>query len=183
MSIERTLARLAARQINRSITYHRVQREAAARPESTRVETPFGEFWMSPIESKLYEAMRREGLSPVPQFRIEGYIADFAFPDVGIVVEADGVAYHTGERRERDRKRDWILRHEGWTVKRFYGTTIHNRASNCAYVIKREVEERRAQAMARAKQREIDRQDRQEAIVRPFRKFARALRRGKKEGV
>ena len=177
MSIERALARLAARQINRSITYHRVQREAAARPESTRVETPFGEFWMSPIESKLYEAMRREGLSPVPQFRIEGYIADFAFPDVGIVIEADGIAYHSGERRERDRKRNWIMKREGWTVKRFYGTTIHSRAANCAYVVKQEVESRKKAAQERERQRAAERKAWNEALARPFQRIARLLRR------
>jgi len=29
---------------------------------------------------------------------------------------------------------DRILRIAGWTMKRFHGTTTHNRASNCAYV-------------------------------------------------
>ena len=91
-----------------------MQREAAARPESVRVQTPTGEVWMSPIEVALYEAMRREGLSPLPQFYIQGYYVDFAFPDVGVAVEADGAAYHEGVRQQRDRKRDWILRRAGW---------------------------------------------------------------------
>jgi len=192
MSIGRALARSASRQIvkeiNRSATYHRVQREAAARPESTRVETPFGQFWMSPIESKLYEAMCREGLSPIPQFRIEGYIADFAFPDVGIVVEADGVVYHSGERREHDRKRDWIMRREGWTVKRFNGTTIHHEVSNCAHVIKQEVVRRRVEAASRARLEELKRLERRAALLRPVRRVIHVLKRskrreGKKEGV
>jgi very-short-patch-repair endonuclease len=110
---------------------------------------------MSPIEAKLYEAMCREDLSPVPQFRIEDYIADFAFPDVKIAIEADGAAFHTGERRERDRKRDWRLRTQvGWTVMRFYGSTIHNKAGNCAYVIKRDVTSRRKVEQERERQRD-----------------------------
>ena len=72
---------------------------------------------MSPIESKLYEAMVAEGLSPVPQYCVEGYFADFAFPDIRLAFEADGRAYHGGERRERDRKRDWILKNAGWTLE------------------------------------------------------------------
>jgi len=130
---------------------------------------------MSPIEFKLYEAMRREGLSPIPQFRIEGYIVDFAFPDVGVAIEADGAEYHSGDRRERDRKRDWIIGCHGWTVKRFYGTTIHNKAANCAYVIKREVEGRRGQARVRARQEDIERQERRDALLRPFRNIIQFL--------
>ena len=146
-SIVRSISRAAARHISRkvghSMTSRRLQREAAARPESQLVETAFGKYWMSPIEVKLYDAMRNEGLSPVPQYCIEGYHVDFAFPYVKLAVEADGSAYHSGERRERDRRRDWVLSRAGWSVKRFYGSTIHDRASNCAYVVRREVESRR----------------------------------------
>ena len=67
--------------------------------------------------------MVKAGLSPVPQLCIEGYYVDFAFPDVRLAVEADGAAYHEGDRRQRDRKRDWIIRRGGWTVQRFHGTT------------------------------------------------------------
>jgi very-short-patch-repair endonuclease len=132
---------------------------------------------MSPIEFKLYEAMRLEGLSPIPQFRIEGYIVDFAFPDVAVAIEADGAEYHSGDRRERDRKRDWIIGRAGWTVKRFYGTTIHHKAANCAYVIRQEVEARRTQARARARQEEIERQERRDNLFRPFRKVIKFLMR------
>ncbi len=98
---------------------------------------------MSPIEFKLNEAMRREGLSPIPQFCVEGYHVDFAFPKIRVAVEADGAAYHEGDRRQRDRKRDWILHRRGWKVLRFHGTTIHQKAENCVYVIKSELEARR----------------------------------------
>ena len=73
------------------------------------VQTPWGPVWISPIESRLYEAMIREGLSPVPQLCIEGYYADFAFPDVRLAVEADGAAYHEGDRRQRDWKESCML--------------------------------------------------------------------------
>ncbi len=97
---------------------------------------------MSPIEVKLYEAMSREGLSPTPQFMVEGYYVDFAFPKSRLAVEADGAEYHKGERRQRDRKRDWILRRRGWKVLRFYGSTIHQKAGNCVYIIKKELRAR-----------------------------------------
>ena len=73
MNLGRMVTREIARADRRASVYRRMQREAAARPESVRVQTPTGEVWMSPIEVALYEAMRREGLSPLPQFYIQGY--------------------------------------------------------------------------------------------------------------
>jgi very-short-patch-repair endonuclease len=163
----------------RRAVYQRLQDEAAARPGSKRVQTSVGEIWMSPIESALYDAMRGEGLSPIPQFYIQGYYVDFAFPDVNVAVEADGAAYHDGYHHERDRKRDWILRRAGWTVKRFHGTTIYHKAENCAYVIRQEVESRRMWVAAREREAEARRQARREALRRPVRKFIQFLRRRK----
>ncbi len=120
--------------------YRRLQGEAAVRLESTPVHTPAGSVWMSPIESRLYEAMLREGLAPIAQFCVHGYYVDFAFPGVRLAVEADGAAYHDGDvRHQRDGKRDWILGRYGWKVLRFHGSTIHHRAENCAYVVGREL--------------------------------------------
>ena len=181
MNLGRMIAREVARAGKRNAVYSRIQREAAARPESVRVQTPAGEIWMSPIEVALYEAMRREGLAPFPQYYIQGYYADFAFPDVRVAVEADGAAYHEGVRHEQDRKRDWILGRAGWTVKRFHGTTIYHKADNCAYVIRREVEGRRAMAAAVARKAEIRRQARRDAFLRPFRKLAGLLKRRKQD--
>src|SRR2546427_6859544 len=168
------------RDARRAAIYQRLQYEAASRPGSKRVRTPNGEVWMSPIEAQLYEAMRAEGLSPIPQFCISGYFVDFAFPDVAVAVEADGAAYHEGYRHERDRKRDWILRRAGWTVKRFHGTTIYHKAENCAYVIKKEVEGRRKWAAARAREEALRRQARREAFLRPFKRLAQLLTRVKR---
>lgn len=141
-SVGRSIAKGIMTRDKRRRTYRKIQDEAAERTESTQVETPYGKIWMSPIELELYEAMRRKGLSPEPQLCIKGYFVDFAFPDVKLAVEADGVTYHEGEHSDRDHERDNILRSAGWTIKRFYGTTIHNEPDNCAYVIKREVESR-----------------------------------------
>jgi len=181
-NIGRAIAHGILREVERDArhksVYRRIQAEAAARPGSVRVQTPRGPVWMSPIEHALHEAMAREGLAPVPQLCIQGYYVDFAFPDVHLAVEADGAAYHAGERRQRDGKRDWILRREGWTVKRFKGSTIHSRAGNCAYVVKREVEGRRTQIALAAREAERRRQARRDAVLMPFRRIWRFLRRG-----
>jgi very-short-patch-repair endonuclease len=127
-------------------TYKKIQMEAKARPESVQVGTSDGMVWMSPMEHRLYDAMLKEGLTPVAQCLVEGYIVDFAFPDIKLAIEADGAAFHTEDRHERDRKRDWILGKKGWTVKRYHGSTIYSKPSNCAREVKHEVEERRARA-------------------------------------
>src|SRR5467141_374125 len=181
MNLGRMILRDLVRMDKRRTVYNRLQTETASRPGSKRVQTSVGEIWMSPIESTLYEAMRVEGLSPIPQFYIQGYYVDFAFPDVGVAVEAAGAAYHAGVRQQRDRKRDWVLRRAGWTVKRFHGTTIYHKAANCAYVIRQEVEGRRAMAAAAAREAARRRQARRDAMVRPFRMIARFLRRNKRE--
>ncbi len=178
MNIGRQIFREIDTQERHKAVYRQLQAEAAGRPESKRVATDWGKIWMSPIESLLYEAMLREGLAPVPQFRIEGYYADFAFPDVLLAVEADGAAFHEGDRRQRDHQRDWILGRAGWTVKRFHGTTIHQKAGNCAYVVRQEVDARRRWAIERARQEAARRQARRDAILRPFRAIARLLRLG-----
>src|SRR3989442_3365965 len=117
MNLGRMIAREVARAGKRNAVYSRMQREAAARPESVRVQTPAGEIWMSPIEVALYDAMRREGLSPFPQFYIPGYYADFAFPDVRVAVGADGAAYHEGVRHAQAPKPALILCRAGSNVQ------------------------------------------------------------------
>ena len=176
-SVGRRIAKQIIKEDHQRRTGRRIQKEAAARPESKLVETPFGSFWMSPIEAELYEAMRKENLSPAPQFRIEAYYVDFAFPDIKLAIEADGAAFHSDERKERDRKRDSFLRGRGWTVKRFYGTTIHNKPGDCVFAIKQEVQSRRKAAEDKERQEESERKARNEAIARPFRKIAQLVKR------
>lgn len=177
MNLGRMLVRELERQDRRRSVYGRMQAEAASRTESKQVQTPAGLIWMSPIEFQLYEAMRQEGLDPVPQYYIQGYYADFAFPDVRVVVEADGAVHEDAAHRQHDRKRDWILGRSGWTVKRFHGTTIYHRAGNCAYVIKQEVVGRRTQAALLARETERRRQARRDAVLAPFRAIARLFTR------
>lgn len=95
---------MSRRSVGRSIA-SQIQKEASDRPESNQVDTPFGQIWMSPIDLRLHQEMRREGLSPEPQLCIQGYFVDFAFANVKVAVEADGSSFHEGDRREHDRER------------------------------------------------------------------------------
>jgi len=175
-SVGRSIAMGIMTRDKRRRTYRKIQNEAAERPESTQVETPYGKIWMSPIEYELYEAMLKQGLSPEPQLCIKGYFVDFAFPDIKLAVEADGKAYHEGERRERDRDRDHVLRSAGWTMKRFYGTTIYSEPENCAFEIRRVVESRRGNAGGNSTHRD---EEEPTASASPFHKIAQLFARNK----
>lgn len=157
--------------------YRKIQKEAANRPESTQVDTAYGQVWISPIELKLYQEMRKEGLSPEPQLCVQGYFVDFAFADVKVAVEADGSAFHGGDRRERDRDRDKVLHQAGWTVQHFRGTAIQQKTGDRVHVVKQEVELRRKRKVGRTRLEEKERQARNEAITRPFRSISQLLKR------
>lgn len=55
--------------------------------------------------------MRRACLDPPrTNTEVEGYEVDFLWPAAGLVVEIDGVAFHSSPRAfERDRRRDAVL--------------------------------------------------------------------------
>jgi superfamily I DNA/RNA helicase/very-short-patch-repair endonuclease len=84
---------------------------------------------MTPIEEMLLISMRHVGLQPHVQYRIDPYIADFAFPERRLVVEADGRGWHDVER---DRARDQRLAKRGWRTMRFSGSEIVHDAPTCA---------------------------------------------------
>ena len=65
--------------------------------------------------------MRRTNLPrPETQVWLCGLRVDFFWPDLGLVVEADGLRYHRTEAQQRsDRQRDRTLAAEGMVVLRF----------------------------------------------------------------
>jgi DNA helicase-2/ATP-dependent DNA helicase PcrA len=89
---------------------------------------------MTPIEVDLLSALRERGLRPVPQFGISRMRVDFAFPESGLVVEADGREWHD---RLRDARRDAVLHDLGWVVARFTGAQINRNAADVAAEVDR----------------------------------------------
>lgn len=85
----------------------------------------------SPVESQLWGSLLgffqfpyRKPL-PIPQYAINGYRLDFAWPDYKLAVEVDGHDYHkTKEQRSYDAKRDRDLLKLGWTTLRFTGSDV-----------------------------------------------------------
>lgn len=72
-----------------------------------------------------------------PQSPIGAFRADFELAPTsgaGIVIEADGHAFHerTAEQATRDRSRDRWMATRGYTVLRFTGTEITRNAERCA---------------------------------------------------
>jgi very-short-patch-repair endonuclease len=75
----------------------------------------------SELERRLLPIARRAGL-PLPQTRrrLNGFLVDFYWPDLGLVVETDGLRYHrTPAQQARDRVRDQAHTAAGLTPLRF----------------------------------------------------------------
>lgn len=57
---------------------------------------------------------------PKTQQRVKGFRVDFHWPELGLIVETDGLRYHrTPQQQGRDRARDQALIAAGFTVLRF----------------------------------------------------------------
>ena len=75
----------------------------------------------SELERRFLSIARRAGLPPPRSGeRLCGYRVDFHWPELGLVVETDGLRYHrTAAQQARDRERDQWLTAAGLTVLRF----------------------------------------------------------------
>ena len=75
----------------------------------------------SELERRFLPIVRRLGL-PLPETgrRVDGFKVDFFWPDLGLVVETDGLRYHrTPAQQARDRLRDQAHLAAGRTPLRF----------------------------------------------------------------
>ena len=75
----------------------------------------------SELERRFLPIARRAGLSqPRTGRRVNGFKVDFHWPELGLVVETDGLRYHrTPAQQERDRVRDQVHTAAGLTCLRF----------------------------------------------------------------
>jgi very-short-patch-repair endonuclease len=73
---------------------------------------------------------RLKGRQLGAQFRkqhpIGPYIADFACPQLCIVVEADGETHSTLAERQHDARRAEFIEQQGWTILRFWNGEIRD---------------------------------------------------------
>jgi very-short-patch-repair endonuclease len=75
----------------------------------------------SELERRFLPIARRAGLTrPVTGARLNGFKVDFHWPDIGLVVETDGLRYHrTPTQQAKDRIRDQAHTAAGLTTLRF----------------------------------------------------------------
>jgi very-short-patch-repair endonuclease len=73
------------------------------------------------LERRLLPIARRAGLPiPLTQVYVNGYKADFYFPDLGMLIETDGLRYHrTPAQQAEDRRRDQAHTAAGLVPLRF----------------------------------------------------------------
>ena len=97
----------------------------------------------SPIEEKLFKKLIKERIKILPQYetKIRGekpYRLDFALfiNDSKYDIEVDGDKAHS-QKIESDILRDIHLRMDGWKVRRFQASEIHNNMDNVIEEIKR----------------------------------------------
>ena len=75
----------------------------------------------SDLERRFLPLVRRAGLArPRTRARVNGFKVDFYWPELGLVVETDGLRYHrTPAQQARDRRRDQVHTAAGLTPLRF----------------------------------------------------------------
>lgn len=75
----------------------------------------------SALERRFLALVRKAGLPrPQTQAHVLGHRVDFLWPELGLVVETDGLRYHrTPAQQAKDRRRDQELTAAGYTVLRF----------------------------------------------------------------
>lgn len=76
----------------------------------------------TPIEESAWFSIRCKGRLPLyPQYPALNFIIDFANPLLKIGLELDGKNYHD---KEKDTKRDQLLKEAGWTIYRITGSEM-----------------------------------------------------------
>jgi very-short-patch-repair endonuclease len=83
----------------------------------------------SELERRFIPLAKQAGLpKALTQRRLHGFRADFYWPDLGLVVETDGLRYHrTALQQARDRLRDQTFTAAGLTVVRFTHAQVRYR--------------------------------------------------------
>jgi very-short-patch-repair endonuclease len=95
--------------------------------EPTPILEPERHKCESPIERRLYDALKFRGELVKTQVLCGKYRIDIALPAHNIAIECDGKAYHsTPSQKAHDRQKNAYLRDNGWKVLRFSGKRIYN---------------------------------------------------------
>jgi very-short-patch-repair endonuclease len=102
----------------------------------------------SELERRFLRLIRRAHL-PLPQTgaRLNGYRVDFHWPDLGLVVETDGLRYHrTPAQQARDNRRDQAHTAAGLTPLRFSHADVRFEPRHVEMVLWQTIERLRVEA-------------------------------------
>jgi very-short-patch-repair endonuclease len=91
----------------------------------------------SELERRFLRLVGEAGL-PLPQtgVRLHGFKVDFFWPELGLVIETDGITYHrTPEQQERDHRRDQTHSAAGLTCLRFSHNEIRHEPEHVVAVV------------------------------------------------
>ncbi len=93
----------------------------------------------SDLEQRFARLAARAGLPrPAAGARVNGFKVDFFWPDLGLVVETDGLRYHrTPTQQSRDRLRDQAHAASGLTQVRFTHSQIRYQPEHVVTVLRR----------------------------------------------
>lgn len=91
----------------------------------------------SELERRFLRLVGEAGLPlPLTGHRLNGFLVDFYWPELGLVVETDGIRYHrTPAQQARDRRRDQSHTAAGFTQLRFTHAQITREANHVRRVL------------------------------------------------
>ena len=86
----------------------------------------------SSLEVAMLRAFAEADVTVVPQHPISYYTVDFAIPSARLVIECDGIYWHSRPKQQkRDKNKDAHLQGLGWFVLRLTEAEIKNSPSDC----------------------------------------------------
>ena len=87
-------------------------------------------------ELLMKEALEAAGHEPIFQHTVGRAILDFAFIDIKVGIEIDGIFHVTNtQRREKDVERAKELEDAGWIVLRFMNHEVENNIEGCLMIV------------------------------------------------
>jgi very-short-patch-repair endonuclease len=100
---------------------------------------PFGTF--APVvtspQQKLFDALRRQGIFVVKEWRVGHSSIDSAIPSCRLGIEVDGLAHATLLNRIHDTEKEQWLKRRGWRIIRFSNGQITEDLDSVIRVIRR----------------------------------------------